>query len=107
MDDQVHIIITGDKGTIHRFPCSRKKLCFYNSLTAIIIVFLAITGTYSIALYNKNRSIARQPGDLREQLRASSKIIADSRRSGEEEQLKLNLKVAGLSESITSSSETH
>jgi hypothetical protein len=107
MDDQIHIIITGDRGTIHRLPCSQRKLCFFISLTATIIVFLAITGTYSIALYNKNRSIGSQPGDLAEQLRASADLIADGKRDGEDEQFKLNPKVAGLSELITFSSETH
>lgn len=96
MDDQIHIIITGNRGTIHRLPCSRKKLCFFISLTTIIIVFLAVIGTYSIALYSNNRSISRQLTDLREQLRASAQLIADSKRNGEEEQLKLNLKVAKL-----------
>jgi murein DD-endopeptidase MepM/ murein hydrolase activator NlpD len=96
MDDQIHIIITGDRGKIHRLPCSRKKLCFFISITTIIIVFLAITGTYSIALFSKNRTISRQLADLREQLRTSAELIADSKRDGEEEQLKLSLKVAKL-----------
>lgn len=96
MEDQLHIIITGDRGKVFRLPCSRKKFGILFALFAVFLVFLSITSIFSISLFTENRSVAGQLDELREQLRTSAGIIAEHKRMSEEQQLRLKLKVAKL-----------
>ena len=96
MEDQLHIIITGDRGRVFSLPCSRKKLAFLLILSATLLLFLLASSLYSIALLTRNRSSSAQLDELREQLRTSAGIIAEHQRLAEEQQLRLKLKVAKL-----------
>lgn len=96
MDDQLHIIITGDRGKIFRLPCSRKKIGILSVLSVIILLFLSVTSIFSISLFTKNRFFSSQLDELREQLRMSAGIIAEHQKMSEEQQLRLKLKVAKL-----------
>lgn len=96
MDDQLHIIITGDRGNVFSLPCSRRKLVILLLLTATILLFLLATSIFSFSLFAKNRSFANQLDEVREQLRTSAGLIAESQRLAEEQQLRLKLQVAKL-----------
>jgi murein DD-endopeptidase MepM/ murein hydrolase activator NlpD len=96
MDGQLHIIIAGDRGKVFRLPLSRKKLWFILCFSSITGLFLTFSSIFSLALFSENRVIANQLAELREQLRTSAELITESKRNSEEEQLKLNLKVAKL-----------
>ncbi len=96
MEDQLHIIITGDRGKVLSLPCSRKKLATLIILSATILLFLLTTSLYSISLFTRNRSFAAQLDEMREQLRTSAGLIAEHQRLAEEQQLRLKLKVAKL-----------
>lgn len=96
MEDQLHIIITGDRGKVFRLPCSRKKIGIVFCLSAAVLLFLFITSVFSISLFSKNRSVSSQLDELREQLRTSAGLIAEHKRLSEEQQLRLKLKVAKL-----------
>jgi len=96
MDDQLHIIIAGNRGRVLRLPLSRKKLWIFLSFSLIVGISLTIASFFSLTLFTENRTIASQLSELREQLRTSAELIADSKRENEEQQLKLNLKVAKL-----------
>ena len=96
MDDQLHIIIAGNRGKVFRLPLSRKKLWFCISSSLIIGLTLTITAIFSLTLYTENRAISTQLSELREQVRTSAELIAESKRVSDEEQLRLNLKVAKL-----------
>lgn len=96
MEDQLHIIITADRGNLFSLPCSRKKLTILVILAATILVFLLATSIFSLSLFRKNRSFANQLDEMREQLRASGGLIAEQQRLAEEQQLRLKLKVAKL-----------
>lgn len=96
MDEQLHIIIAGNRGKVFRLHLSRKKLWFFLSLSGLIGLFLTVTSIFSLSLFSENRAIVSQLAELREQVRTSAELIAESKRHYEEEELKLNLKVAKL-----------
>ncbi len=96
MDDQLHIIIAGNRGKILRLPLSRKKLWIFLSFSLIVGLTLSLASVFSLTLFTENRTIASQLSELREQLRTSAELMAEDRRENEEQQLKLTLKVAKL-----------
>lgn len=85
MDEQLHIIITGDRGKIHRLPCSIRKLRIFGTLSVLFILTLVISSLYSFSLYSKTRAYATQLNRFEERLR-----------DNDEEKLELKLKVAKL-----------
>jgi murein DD-endopeptidase MepM/ murein hydrolase activator NlpD len=96
MDEQLHIIIAGNRGKINHLRFSRRTLwagCIFTTLAGIT---LTVASFFSLSLYTENRDISLQLTELREQLRTSAELIAESKRESEEQQLKLNLKVAKL-----------
>jgi len=96
MDEQLHIIIAGNQGKITRLRWSRRKLWFCLCFSSIFGLCLTIASLFSFALFTENRTISSQLSELREQLRTSAELITESQRNSEEQQLKLNLKVAKL-----------
>lgn len=96
MDEQLHIIVTGDRGKVLRLPCSKKKLSIIATLSAVTFLFLTISSIYAISLFATNRNIAAQLSDLQEKLRTSAELIAEHQRQSEEQKLRLSLKVANL-----------
>lgn len=96
MDEQLHIIITGDRGKTFRLPCTRKKARIIATSIAAILAFLTITSIFSISLFVKNTSNGLELAELREQLRNSAELIAEHQRENEAKQLRLSLKVASL-----------
>ena len=96
MDERLHIIIAGNRGRVIRLPLSRHRLLFGLCISLIIGLSLTVASIFSFALFTENRTIASQLAELREQLRTSAELIAESNRDSEEQQLKLNLKVAKL-----------
>ena len=96
MEDQLHIIIAGDRGKVVSLPFSRKKLTYIILSSALILIFLTITSIFSISLFTRNRSVSSQLDELREQLRTSAELIAENKQTSEQQQLRLKLKVAKL-----------
>ncbi len=96
MDEQLHIIITGDRGKIFRLPCTRSRFRFFVTALTAVILFLLITSSYSISLFKENRNRATQLTALREQLNHSRETIAEHERISKGQKLALNLEVANL-----------
>jgi murein DD-endopeptidase MepM/ murein hydrolase activator NlpD len=96
MDERLHIIIAGNRGKVIRLPLSRHKLLFGLCISLITGLSLTVASIFSFALFAENRTVTGQLAELREQLRTSAELIAESKRDSEEQQLKLNLKVAKL-----------
>jgi murein DD-endopeptidase MepM/ murein hydrolase activator NlpD len=96
MDEQLHIIIAGDRGKVFKLPCSRKKLCIILTTSVITLVILTITSIFSFSLYTKNRSISHKLTGLQDQLNTSTKQIEQHSRMTEEDRLRLDLKIAQL-----------
>ncbi len=96
MDEQLHIIIAGNRGKITRLRFSRRILWASCIFVTLVGTFLTVASFFSLSLYSENRTVSSQLAELREQLRTSAELIAESKRESEEEQLKLNLKVAKL-----------
>ena len=96
MNEQLHIIIAGDRGKVIKVPCSRKKLKLIAAVSAITFLLLAIASVFSFSLYTKNRDISSRLSELQEQLNESAQLIAEHKRLNEAQRLKLDLKVANL-----------
>jgi murein DD-endopeptidase MepM/ murein hydrolase activator NlpD len=96
MNEQLHIIITGDRGKIFRLPCSRKKLRFLITASILFLLFLIVTSIFSVSLFTRNRNYASQLSELKHQLELSEKTIAEHKKINETQRLKLNLQVANL-----------
>lgn len=96
MDEQLHIIITGDRGKIFRLPCSRKKLRIISSTVLVFLLFLIVTSVFSVSLFIKNRIMSDQLAEIQETLQANAERLVEQQRSFEDQQLKLNLKIARL-----------
>lgn len=88
MDDQLHIIIAGDRGKIFKFPCSRKKLRLWASVSAITIVFLAITSVFSISFFTRQHNSSDEITKLQTELEESQK-----------QQHKLDIQISQLEQS--------
>jgi len=56
MDDQLHIIIAGEKGKVFKLPCSRKKIRLIASISAVTLIFLTITSLFSISLFTRQHN---------------------------------------------------
>ena len=96
MDEQLHIIITGDRGKTFRLPCTRARFRLFLAGSAAILLFLLITSIYSVSLFTENRDITGQLTELQEQLLLSKKTIAEHQRISKGQKLELNLEVANL-----------
>lgn len=96
MSEQLHILITGDRGKVFRLPCSRKKLKVIAILFIVTIFFLGITSLFSFSLYTKNRNISSELDELHKQLNISSQLIAKHKELNEAQRIKLDLQVANL-----------
>ncbi len=98
MDEQLHIIIAGDRGKVFKLPFSLKKLCIALTATAVALFVLTVASICSFSLYTKNCTISNQLAGMKEKLQTSAEQIAEHNRLTEERRLKLNQKVANLEE---------
>jgi len=96
MNDQLHIMITRDKGKIMRFPCTVKKLRIFFSVSLVILIFLTISSFFSISLFTKNRTTSSRIDNLEHKLKISEETIAKYEETNENQRLKLDLQVASL-----------
>ena len=71
MDDQLHIIIAGDRGKVLKFPFSRKKLRIFATISVTTIIFLAITSVFSLSFFNKQHNSSDRVTQLQKQLKKS------------------------------------
>lgn len=88
MDDQLHIIIAGDRGKVHKFPFSRKKLRIFATISVATIIFLAITSVFSLSFFNKQHNSSDEVTQLQKQLKKS-----------QQQELELDNKIAALEKS--------
>ena len=96
MDEQLHIIVAGDRGKVYKLPCSRKKLCVIAATSAVALFTLTVTSIFSFSLYTKNRAISNQLAGLQEKLQCSDELIAKHSKLTKEQRHELDLKVAQL-----------
>ena len=96
MEDQLHIIIAGDRGKVVRIPCNKKKLMAVcaGSLAAFLVV--TITSFFSLSFYAKHRSSSAEIAKLQEELKSNTNLIATSQGSRDQELHKLEAKIARL-----------
>lgn len=73
MDDQLHIIIAGDRGKVFKFPCSRKKLRIFATISVTAVIFLVLTTAFSLSFFNKQHSSSDEVSRLQKQLKKSLK----------------------------------
>lgn len=91
MDEQLHIIIAGDRGKVFKLPCSRKKLCIVITTSIVALLVLTVTSICSFSLYTKNRKISNQIAGLQEKLQDSAELIARHNKINEAERQKLEM----------------
>jgi len=96
MNDQLHIIITGDRGKVFTLLCPRKKLRVIVGVSVAGLLFLAITSLFSLSLFTQNNTISSQLTNLQNELAANENLVADLKRLSEKQQLDLDLKIANL-----------
>jgi murein DD-endopeptidase MepM/ murein hydrolase activator NlpD len=100
MKEKLHIIVAGDKGKIFRLLCSRKKLRFITTISAVTLLFLTVTSIYTTSVFTNNRTISAQLADLQEKLRTRNEIIARNKQLNKQQQLQLARKETLERESI-------
>lgn len=71
MDDQLHIIIAGDRGKVITLPCSRKKLRILGAISITTLVVLTLTSIFSISHLTKQRYTPEEVAKLQESLKKS------------------------------------
>lgn len=96
MDEQLHIIITGDRGKVLRLPCSKQKIKLISIASAAVLSFLLVTSLFTVSVFTKYHNHATAIAELQQQLRDSEKIIAEHRQAKESLQMELDLKVASF-----------
>jgi murein DD-endopeptidase MepM/ murein hydrolase activator NlpD len=85
MDDQVHIIIAGDRGKVIKVPCSRKKIRIYAAVSIFVLLFLTGTSIFSISYFTRQHYSSDEVSKLQRALKISTK-----------QQKELDLKIAKL-----------
>ncbi len=88
MDDQLHIIIAGDRGKVFKLPCSRKKIRFIATTSAIALIFLTVTSLFSISFFTRQHNSSEEITKLQNELKESRK-----------QQQELDTKIAALEKS--------
>jgi murein DD-endopeptidase MepM/ murein hydrolase activator NlpD len=96
MDDQLHIIIAGDRGKVIRIPCNKKKLLVICTSSLVAILFVTITSIFSFSFYAKHRSSAAQVTKLQNQISSNNELIADHNNSKAQKLIELEAKIAYL-----------
>ncbi|MCP4340620.1 MAG: M23 family metallopeptidase [Desulfobulbaceae bacterium] len=96
MDEQLNIIVAGNRGKVYKLPCSRKKLCIFATASAVTLLVLTVTSICSFSLYTRNRAISNQLVGLQEKLQCSDELIAKHSELTEKQRHELDLKVAQL-----------
>jgi len=91
MDEQLHIIIAGDRGKVFKLPCSKKKLCIVITTSIVALLVLTVTSICSFSLYTKNRKISNQIAGLQEKLQTSAELLAKHNKMTEKERQKVAL----------------
>lgn len=71
MDDQLHIIIAGDRGKVFRFPCSRKKIRIIATTFAIAFILLTVTSLFSISFFTRQHNSSTEITKLQNELKKS------------------------------------
>lgn len=74
MDDQLHIIIAGDRGKVFKIPCSRKKLRIVAAISLTTLVILTLTSIFSISHLTKQRYSSEEVTKLQEELEKSQML---------------------------------
>ncbi len=98
MDEQLNIIIAGDRGKVFRLPFSRKKLCLIITTTIVALFVLTLASICSFSLYTANCKISKQLAGVRQKLQTSTELMAEHLRLTEEQRQKLDQKVVSLKE---------
>ena len=96
MNEQLHIIITGDRGEVFTIPCAKMKLKLAAAGTAVSLVLLTVASFFSFSLYTKNRNISKQLETLHGQLSESAELIVRQQELNDVQRVKLDLQVANL-----------
>ncbi len=84
MDEQLHIIIAGDKGKVFKLPCSRKKICVILAGSAVGLFILTVASIFSFSLYTQNCTISEKLANMQEKLQKSTQIIAQHNKLNQE-----------------------
>ena len=96
MDEQLHIIVAGDRGKVFKLPCSKKKICIVLTASAVAFLILTVTSICSFSLYTRNCEISAQLAGLQNKLQSSDEKLANDNRLTEEQRLELDQKVVRL-----------
>jgi murein DD-endopeptidase MepM/ murein hydrolase activator NlpD len=100
MDEQLHIIVAGDRGKVFKLPFTRKKLCIIITTSAVALLILTITSICSLSFYMRNSKISSELVTLQERLHRSNELLARQDRLTAEQRFELGLKVARLERNI-------
>lgn len=109
MDDQLHIIIAGDRGKVFKLPCSRKKLRIFAAVSVATLVLLTLTSIFSISHFTKQRYTPEEVASLQEKLEKSQKLeqqlhskIAALKKSKKEQEAAFTAEKEGIISSAVS-----
>lgn len=96
MDEQFHIIVTGDKGKIRRFPFSKRKISLLAGITSFILLIFLTATISSLVLLTKNRALHDNLTDLEAKIFNTAKLIETYEETIERQKLQFELKNAKL-----------
>ncbi|MFT5701554.1 MAG: murein DD-endopeptidase MepM/ murein hydrolase activator NlpD [Desulforhopalus sp.] len=88
MEDQLHIIIAGDRGKVFKLPCSRKKIKIIAAISVTTLVVLITTSIFSISFFTRQHHSSDEVYKLQSELKKSKK-----------QQQQLDIKIAKLKQS--------
>ncbi len=100
MDEQLHIIVAGDRGKVLKLPFSRRKLCIIITTSVVALLILTVTSICSLSFYMRNSEISSELASLQERLHMANELLARQDRLTAEQRLELGQKVARLEQNI-------
>ena len=73
MDDQLHIIIAGDKGKVFKLLCSQKRLRIIAAFSVTTLIFLTVTSIFSLSFFTKQINSSDELIELQNKLNKSQR----------------------------------
>lgn len=96
MNERIHILITGERGSTLKFHFPRRKACIYTSFSVILLIALTFTSIFSFSWLTRNRTYTKELDELRTEVRTSKKLIAQLKHDANTERSRLNLQITSL-----------
>ena len=96
MSEHFYLIITSDSGRTRRLQIRKKSFQGLSLLLLLVLSGLIVSSSLTVGLHVKNNQFAGEIAGLRDQLRHSTRLLANQQHESEQFKHQMNLEIASL-----------